>query len=519
MPASKVERKSSLSSWLKRATSTRSKRVFGTSLCKSLRYAKVSLGYVDETSVKHPEAGTIPIVVAQCGSFLKAKGLFEPYVFLLPGDKRHVDTLQSIFDDPRQSHGLYLDWDSGRYSVHDAASILQRYLDQLPETVIPREHSSSFCALMDYHEHEQATFADHFRQLVQKLPIPHQHLLLYLVDLLSLFASHADANSMDASKLADIFTSRILGESYGNHQHQAQSLVQFLIGSQALFMKQLYHVPQKETTTNMHHHPADLPLMAPRPVRPIPINLITKESITFVPPTVKQPRLFGGSHEKHDAMQRSCDDGSSSKPHTIATTTNYCQTTTVSSTTFQRGRSLMDAKIKVLIRSWQDKPIGYLIWTASIALIVAVLMYETYQAIWGTCCFEPYVFFGGFIFYWIMLIRGIQWHDGDDDSRRKKNDHSNMDRRKYLRQRRRNEMSSSSQNGHHHHHKSNDPTTSDTMSIQSRFSEQWSMDGDKEEVIIVRRKNRHSNQAISTKDSNASDRREEWKIRYYQGKK
>lgn len=152
---------------------------------------------------------------------------------------------------------------------------------------------------------------------------------------------------MDASKLADIFTSRILGESCGNQQHQAQSLVQFLIGSQALFMKQLYHVPQKEI-----HHPANPPLMAPRPVRPIPINLITKESITFVP----QPRLFGGgSHEKHNAMQKSCDDGSSSssKPHTIATTTNYCQTTTVSSTTFQRARSLMDAKIKVLIRSWQ----------------------------------------------------------------------------------------------------------------------------------------------------------------------
>lgn len=169
---------------------------------------------------------------------------------------------------------------------------------------------------------------------------------------------------MDASKLADIFTPRILGESCGKHPHQAQSLVQFLIGSQALFMKQLYHhVPQKETTTNMHvnRHPSPPPLMAPKPVRPIPISLITKESITFVPPTLhhhhhaKQPRHDGGgSHKKRDAMQKSCDDGSRSKPHTIATTTNYCQTTTsVSSSTFQRARSLMDAKIKVLIRSWQ----------------------------------------------------------------------------------------------------------------------------------------------------------------------
>lgn len=235
-----------------------------------------------------------------------------------------------------------------------------------PPSPILYKYSHNSLSPLDHHEHEAATttIADHFRQLVQKLPIPHQHLLLYLVDLLSLFASNADANSMDASKLADIFTPRILGESCGKHPHQAQSLVQFLIGSQALFMKQLYHhVPQKETTTNMHvnRHPSPPPLMAPKPVRPIPISLITKESITFVPPTLhhhhhaKQPRHDGGgSHKKRDAMQKSCDDSSSSNPHTIATTTNYCQTTTsVSSSTFQRARSLMDAKIKVLIRSWQ----------------------------------------------------------------------------------------------------------------------------------------------------------------------
>ncbi|KAI7876111.1 Rho GTPase activation protein [Lichtheimia hyalospora FSU 10163] len=432
---SKVERKSSLGSWLKRATSGRSKRVFGISLCKSIRYAKVSVGYVDETSVKHPEAGTIPIVVAQCGSFLKAKGLLEPYVFLLPGDKRHVDTLQSIFDDPRQSHGLYLDWDSGKYSVHDAASILERYLDQLPEPVIPREHSSSFCALMV--QHDKQAIADHFRQLVQKLPIPHQHLLLYLVDLLSLFASNSDSNSMDSSKLTDIFTSRIIG-SCGVNQHQAQSFIHFMIGSQALFMKQLYG-SQKETNRHLDHSASNnqlsslsttLPLMAPKPVRPIPINLITRESITFVPPT-----LYAKRQSQKRAVQSSSD--SSNHRHTIATAS--CQAATVSSlSTFQRARVLMDAKIKVLIRSWQDKPIGYLIWTASIALIIAVLMYEIYQAIWGTCCFEPYIFFAGFIFYWIMLIRGIQWHDGGQDSRN--NDKSSMDRRKG---RRRNEMPSS----------------------------------------------------------------------------
>lgn len=50
------------------------------------------------------------------------------------------------------------------------------------------------------------------------------------------------------------------------------------------------------------------------------------------------------------------------------------------------------------------------------------------------------------------------------------------------------------------------------MSIQSRFDEEWIKYcyGD----IVVRRKSRHKD--TITKDSN---QREEWKIRYYQGKK
>lgn len=194
--------------------------------------------------------------------------------------------------------------------------------------------------------HDKQAIADHFQQLVQKLPIPHQHLLLYLVDLLSLFASNADVNSMDSSKLADIFTSRIIGSCV--NQYQAQSLVQFLIGSQALFMKQLYHGSPKETNMHEKHHQpvlssssATLPLMAPRPIRPIPINLITKESITFVPPTLhhaKQARR--GGH----VMQKS-SDSSSNHRHT-----SHCQATASSLSTFQRT---MDTKIKVLIKSWQ----------------------------------------------------------------------------------------------------------------------------------------------------------------------
>lgn len=46
----------------------------------SIKYAKTTVGYIDEDNIKHTKAGAIPIIVAKCGSFLKKNGLF--YYFL-----------------------------------------------------------------------------------------------------------------------------------------------------------------------------------------------------------------------------------------------------------------------------------------------------------------------------------------------------------------------------------------------------------------------------------------------------
>lgn len=51
--------------------------VFGVSLCESICYARSTVGYVDEEAVKHRRAGIIPLVVAKCGSFLKANGMHD----------------------------------------------------------------------------------------------------------------------------------------------------------------------------------------------------------------------------------------------------------------------------------------------------------------------------------------------------------------------------------------------------------------------------------------------------------
>lgn len=72
-----------------------------------------------------------------------------------------------------------------------------------------------------------------FQTLIQKLPLPHQFLLLYLLDMLSLFAQHEEVNLMSASNLAAVFTPGML--SHPSHdldpvQYKiSQRVVEFLI--------------------------------------------------------------------------------------------------------------------------------------------------------------------------------------------------------------------------------------------------------------------------------------------------
>lgn len=85
--------------------------------------------------------GEIPIVVAKCGVFLKNNGLTVEGIFRVGGSSKRLKELQVIFNTP-PDYGKRLNWDG--YNVHDAASILRRYLNALPEPLIPLELYEAF---------------------------------------------------------------------------------------------------------------------------------------------------------------------------------------------------------------------------------------------------------------------------------------------------------------------------------------------------------------------------------------
>lgn len=115
---------------------------FGVSLDKAvgLASAKISI-FGNSSSEQMLQYGRIPVVVAKCGVFLKTNGLKIEGIFRVGGSSRRLKELQLVFNTP-PDFGKKLSWDG--FTVHDAASILRRYLNALPEPLIPLELYESF---------------------------------------------------------------------------------------------------------------------------------------------------------------------------------------------------------------------------------------------------------------------------------------------------------------------------------------------------------------------------------------
>ena len=79
--------------------------------------------------------GYVPVVVAKCGMFLKTTATQVQGIFRVSGSSRRINELQKLFDEPPR-YGKDLDWTG--YTQHDAASVLRRYLNMMPEPVIPQ---------------------------------------------------------------------------------------------------------------------------------------------------------------------------------------------------------------------------------------------------------------------------------------------------------------------------------------------------------------------------------------------
>ncbi|KKK25183.1 hypothetical protein P175DRAFT_0502072 [Aspergillus ochraceoroseus IBT 24754] len=224
--------------------------IFGVPLKVSIKYANVAISLTNDNGESFIY-GYVPIVVAKCGVFLKEKATDVEGIFRLNGSAKRIKDLQEIFDSPER-YGKGLDWTG--YTVHDAANVLRRYLNQLPEPIVPLEFYEPFreplrkfrsraqengpSSESEANEHAKAVAA--YQQLIRELPALNKQLLLYILDLLAVFASKSDQNRMNSANLSAIFQPGLL--SHPQHDMSpddyklSQDVLIFLIENQDHFL-------------------------------------------------------------------------------------------------------------------------------------------------------------------------------------------------------------------------------------------------------------------------------------------
>ncbi|KAI8876992.1 Rho GTPase activation protein [Backusella circina FSU 941] len=450
-----LSKRRSIRGWLKRVTIPNSNQrkvapdngqkdgVFGVPLDISLKYAKTSIGYVDEDNIKHSKACTIPILVGKCGSYLKRNALETEGIFRITGSIKRVNALEFLFDQSSNNYGLDLNWEG--YTVHDAASLLRRYLTRLPEPVIPHDRYHAFRDVMTnnaYSSNEQRI--ETFQKLIHALSAPHQHLLLYILDTLSLFAAYSAENKMGIANLAAVFSPGVLRHPDHNSPYQykiSQRVIEFLIEFQSLFTMELMvsvkKNSQKSAMVNKSVSPSSsssspsstsseippVPLLLPSsynkkaPSPPLPEHYTQKVQLHVANPNNNQSVGSLAVNPLNSEMTTSPLEISSEvnsrsittdqTPSPIGTDTKkQLQEKATKITLFVLQflyHRLID--LKHFLKPWIAKPTAILLCFSVVIATILTIVYEFYLA-YRLDNLEPVIFFLGFVSYWFMLFYG-----------------------------------------------------------------------------------------------------------------
>ncbi|CAO3598125.1 unnamed protein product [Absidia cylindrospora] len=220
------------------------KTVFGLPLSHSIQYAHTTISYRDEIT-NTPCMAIIPTIIAKCGSYLKEEGLQIEGIFRLSGNSKRIGHLQSLFDTSDTQYGVYLTWDD--YNIHDVANVMRRFLNHLPEPVIPLNHYQLFKTTMETEFVSADVKIQAFQSLIDKMPLVHQFLLLYLLDLLSIFTLTSHLTRMNISCLASVFAPGILSHPDDalspSGYKESQLVLEYLIKHQDKFRMPSSRIP------------------------------------------------------------------------------------------------------------------------------------------------------------------------------------------------------------------------------------------------------------------------------------
>ncbi|KAJ6623999.1 Rho GTPase activation protein [Mycena sp. CBHHK59/15] len=248
--------------------------VFGKPLKEGLKYASVQISTANANGELYVW-GYIPVVVAKCGLYLKENATEVPGTFRVNGSNKRMRDLQALFEAPPR-YGKSLDWKQESYTTHDVASVFRRYLTQMPEPVIPYDMYHAVRDALAKQPFNQDEAIATYKRLIRGMPRANQYLLLYVLDLLSVFARKSDKNLMTATNLAVIFRPGLI--SHPSHEmspteHKlSQRVLEFLIAQQDWFMLDIPPPPQNEPGSPGSMESDDDVLLVPSDGEPSPTD-------------------------------------------------------------------------------------------------------------------------------------------------------------------------------------------------------------------------------------------------------
>ncbi|XP_047186581.1 rho GTPase-activating protein 24 isoform X2 [Scophthalmus maximus] len=145
----------------------------------------------------------VPLVVEQCATFIRERGLHEVGLFRQPGQASLVKELQDAFDS-----GERPSFDST--DVHTVASLLKLYLRQLPEPLVPYSRYQDFLLCGQTLTSDQAQGFGELRNLLHELPVANFNILNFICQFLNEVQSFSGSNKMSDQNLATVFGPNIL---------------------------------------------------------------------------------------------------------------------------------------------------------------------------------------------------------------------------------------------------------------------------------------------------------------------
>ncbi|CEP14094.1 hypothetical protein [Parasitella parasitica] len=154
------------------------------------------------SSFTTPSGLSIPGILGRCFHEIEEKGLDIEGIFRKSGSAAAVNQLQAQFE---ENHNPFLIKLPSTLSTHSLAALFKRYLQQLPEPVIPRSFQPLFIDIFDEQKCTQETLKRRLKEICKTLPHEHLHLLQFLLEVAHSIQQHQDKNQMSIESLAIIF--------------------------------------------------------------------------------------------------------------------------------------------------------------------------------------------------------------------------------------------------------------------------------------------------------------------------